>query len=90
MDHVIRPAQAADILQDAVRRRSWWNWVYRLLLSFLTLPSNWVKTDSQFAYYAACAAGACAAEVAFDLSATDPVALAAMISWGAIIAGQKR
>jgi hypothetical protein len=22
-------------------------WVYRLLLSFLTLPSNWVKSDAQ-------------------------------------------
>ena len=47
MDHVIRPAQAADILQDAVRPEILVEWVYRLLLSFLTLPSNWVKTDSQ-------------------------------------------
>ena len=22
-------------------------WVYRVLLSFLTLPSNWIKSDQQ-------------------------------------------
>ena len=47
MDHVIRPAQAAGILQDSVRSEILVEWVYRLLLSFLTLPSNWVKTDAQ-------------------------------------------
>jgi TetR/AcrR family transcriptional regulator len=47
MDHVIRPAQAAGILQDSVRPEILVEWVYRLLLSFLTLPSNWVKTDAQ-------------------------------------------
>ena len=47
MDHVIRPAQAAGLLQDAVRPEVLVEWVYRLLLSFLTLPSNWVKSDVQ-------------------------------------------
>jgi TetR/AcrR family transcriptional regulator len=47
MDHVIRPAQDAGLLQDAVRPEVLVEWVYRLLLSFLTLPSNWVKSDAQ-------------------------------------------
>jgi len=47
MDHVIRPAQAAGLLQDAVRPEILVEWVYRLLLSFLTLPSNWIKSDAQ-------------------------------------------
>ena len=47
MDHVIRPAGDAGLLQDAVRPEILVEWVYRLLLSFLTLPSNWVKSDRQ-------------------------------------------
>ena len=47
MDHVIRPARDAGLLQDAVRPEVLVEWVYRLLLSFLTLPSNWVRTDAQ-------------------------------------------
>jgi hypothetical protein len=47
MDHVIQPARDADLLQDAVRPEILIEWVYRLLLSFLTLPSNWVKSDVQ-------------------------------------------
>jgi TetR/AcrR family transcriptional regulator len=47
MDHIIRPALTAGLLQDAVRPEVLVEWVYRLLLSFLTLPSNWVKTDAQ-------------------------------------------
>lgn len=47
MDHVIRPARDAGLLQDAVRPEILVEWVYRLLLSFLTLPSNWVRTDAQ-------------------------------------------
>jgi AcrR family transcriptional regulator len=47
MDHVISPARDAGLLQDAVRPEVLVEWVYRLLLSFLTLPSNWVKTDAQ-------------------------------------------
>lgn len=46
MAHVIRPAQQAGLLQDAVRPEVLVEWVYRLLLSFLTLPSNWVRTDA--------------------------------------------
>lgn len=47
MDHVISPAREAGLLQEAVRAEILIEWVYRLLLSFLTLPSNWVKTDAQ-------------------------------------------
>lgn len=47
MDHVVRPAQEAGILQDAVGPGILVEWVYRLLLSFLTLPSNWIHNDAQ-------------------------------------------
>ena len=47
MDHVIQPARDAGLLQEAVRPEILIEWVYRLLLSFLTLPSNWVKSDVQ-------------------------------------------
>jgi TetR/AcrR family transcriptional regulator len=47
MDHVIRPARDAGLLQDAVRPEILVEWVYRVLLSFLTLPSNWVRSDAQ-------------------------------------------
>jgi TetR/AcrR family transcriptional regulator len=47
MDHVIRPAREAGRLQDAVPPEILVEWVYRLLLSFLTLPSNWVRSDAQ-------------------------------------------
>jgi TetR/AcrR family transcriptional regulator len=47
MDHVIRPAREAGLLQDAVRPEILVEWVYRLLLSFLTLTSNWVRSDAQ-------------------------------------------
>ena len=47
MDHVISPARDAGLLQDAVRPEILVEWVYRLLLSFLTLPSNWVRSDAQ-------------------------------------------
>ena len=47
MDHVIQPARDAGLLQEAVRPEILIEWVYRFLLSFLTLPSNWVKSDVQ-------------------------------------------
>ena len=47
MEDVIRPAGEAGILQDAVRPEILVEWVYRLLLSFLTLPSNWIKNDRE-------------------------------------------
>jgi TetR/AcrR family transcriptional regulator len=34
-------------LQQAVRSEVLIEWVYRILLSFLSLPSNWIKTDKQ-------------------------------------------
>jgi len=47
MDHFIRPARDAGLLQDRVRPEVLVEWVYRLLLSFLTLPSNWIMSDAQ-------------------------------------------
>jgi AcrR family transcriptional regulator len=47
MDHVVRPAAEAGRLQDAVRPEILVEWVYRLLLSFLTLPSNWIRRDEE-------------------------------------------
>ena len=47
MDHVVTPAAAAGRLQDGVRPEILVEWVYRLLLSFLTLPSNWIKNDRE-------------------------------------------
>jgi AcrR family transcriptional regulator len=47
MDHVIQPARDAGLLQDAVRPEILVEWVYRLLLSFLTLRSNWISNDAQ-------------------------------------------
>jgi hypothetical protein len=44
---VVRPAQEAGILQDAVGPEILVEWVYRLLLSFLTLPSNWIQSDAR-------------------------------------------
>jgi AcrR family transcriptional regulator len=34
-------------LQQNVRSEVMIEWVYRILLSFLSLPSNWIKTDKQ-------------------------------------------
>lgn len=47
MAHVIGPAQDTGLLQDAVRPEIMVEWIFRLLLSFLTLPSNWIKSDAQ-------------------------------------------
>ena len=47
MDHVVRPASEAGLLQDAVRAEVLVEWVYRLLLSFLTLPSNAVRSEDE-------------------------------------------
>ena len=47
MNHVVIPARQAGLLQDAVQPEILVEWVYRLLLSFLTLPSNWIKSDRQ-------------------------------------------
>lgn len=47
MEHVIRPAAVAGHLQDAVRPEILVEWVYRLLLSFLTLPSNWIRREDE-------------------------------------------
>jgi AcrR family transcriptional regulator len=45
MASVIVPAQAAGVLQDRVAPGVLVEWVYRVLLSLLTLPSNWIEDD---------------------------------------------
>lgn len=47
MAHVIRPAQDAGLLNNSVAPGVLVEWVYRLLLSFLTLPSNWIRSDRE-------------------------------------------
>ncbi len=45
LEHVIQPALDLGILQDQVRPEILVEWVYRTLISLLTLPSNWTRTD---------------------------------------------
>ncbi len=45
MASVIQPAQEVGLLQDQVRPEVLAEWVYRILLSFLTLPSNWINSE---------------------------------------------
>lgn len=47
MTTVMQTALAHGQLQQAVRREVLIEWVYRILLSFLSLPSNWIKTEKQ-------------------------------------------
>lgn len=47
MAHVTGPASEAGILQDTVPAEVLVEWVYRLLLSFLTLPSNTIRREAQ-------------------------------------------
>lgn len=47
MDSVVQPALDAGLLNTEVRPEILVEWVYRVLLSFLTLPSNWIKKDKQ-------------------------------------------
>ena len=47
MESVIQPALDAKLLQDSVQPHILVEWVYRVLLSFLTLPSNWIENDEQ-------------------------------------------
>jgi TetR/AcrR family transcriptional regulator len=47
MESVIQPALDAKLLQENVQPHILIEWVYRILLSFLTLPSNWIENDEQ-------------------------------------------
>ena len=47
MGDVIAPALQQGALKDSAAPEVLIEWVYRILLSFLTLPSNFVKTRSQ-------------------------------------------
>ena len=45
LEHVIQPALEQGLLQDKVPPEILVEWIYRTLLSLLTLPSNWITTD---------------------------------------------
>jgi TetR/AcrR family transcriptional regulator len=47
MAAVMQTAFEQGHLQKNVRREVLIEWVYRILLSFLSLPSNWIKTDKE-------------------------------------------
>lgn len=47
MATVMQTSVAHGQLQQTVRSEILIEWVYRILLSFLSLPSNWIKTDKQ-------------------------------------------
>jgi AcrR family transcriptional regulator len=47
MTTVMQTAVEQGQLQQTVRSEILIEWVYRILLSFLSLPSNWIKTDKQ-------------------------------------------
>lgn len=47
MESVIQPALEAKLLQEQVQPEIMVEWVYRVLLSFLTLPSNWIEDEQQ-------------------------------------------
>lgn len=47
MATVLQTALAHGQLQQTVRDEVLIEWVYRILLSFLSLPSNWIRTEKQ-------------------------------------------
>ncbi|MAT94619.1 MAG: hypothetical protein CME59_18765 [Halioglobus sp.] len=47
MRYVIEPAQASGMLQDAVSADVLTEWIYRQLLSFLTLPSQRIRGEEE-------------------------------------------
>ena len=47
MANVVRPALDANLLRTEVPPEVLVEWVYRVLLSFLTLPSNAIGSDAQ-------------------------------------------
>ncbi len=47
MENVITPAVEAGLLHERVRPEIMVEWVYRVLLSFLTLPSNWIGSERE-------------------------------------------
>lgn len=47
LQNVIQPAMAMGVLKTDVKPEIMTEWIYRILLSFLTLPSNWIKNDNE-------------------------------------------
>ena len=44
---VMQPALEQGLLQDKVRPEIMVEWIHRILLSFLTLPSNWIRSEKE-------------------------------------------
>jgi hypothetical protein len=47
MGAIVDEARRSGRLQTAVSTEVLVEWVYRFLLSFLSLPSNWIRTDAE-------------------------------------------
>jgi len=47
LENFIRPSVELKILQDQVRPEIMTEWIYRILLSYLTLPSHFMKTEDE-------------------------------------------
>jgi len=47
LENFIRPSVELKILQDKVRPEIMTEWIYRILLSYLTLPSHFMKTEQE-------------------------------------------
>jgi TetR/AcrR family transcriptional regulator len=45
LEHVINPALELGLLQQRVPPEALTEWVYRILISLLTLPSNWSQSE---------------------------------------------
>ena len=47
LENFIRPAVELEILQDHARPEVMTEWIYRILISYLTLPSHFIKTEQE-------------------------------------------
>jgi len=47
LENFIRPSVELKILQDKVRPEIMTEWIYRILLSYLTLPSHFMNTEQE-------------------------------------------
>lgn len=47
LENFILPAIELKILQDRVRPEIMTEWIYRILMSYLTLPSHFIKTEQE-------------------------------------------
>lgn len=47
LEQFIKPAMTLGVLRNEVKPEVMAEWIFRILLSFLTLPSNWIKSDDE-------------------------------------------